>query len=130
MTVSTFLTLLVLGTAVLVAFAVNRADRLRNQREVFGREFDRFYFRRQGALAVSIERSRLKIRVGRTVKIYPLMDVRSWEKHWHNSRREGTITVSVRDVDHPVWTIKFGSEREMNQWYEILSQAINEGEKL
>lgn len=35
MTVSTFLILLALGTAVLVAVAVNRADRLRNQREVF-----------------------------------------------------------------------------------------------
>lgn len=41
MTVSTFLILLALGTAVLVAVAVNRADRLRNQREAFGREFDR-----------------------------------------------------------------------------------------
>lgn len=45
MTVGTFLILLVLGTAVLVAFAVNRADRLRNQREIFGREFDRSYLR-------------------------------------------------------------------------------------
>ncbi|MBO9859231.1 hypothetical protein J7396_21490, partial [Xanthomonas sp. A1809] len=69
MTVGTFLILLVLGTAVLVAFVVNRADRLRNQREVFEREFDRSYFWRQGALAISIERSRLKIRVGRAVKM-------------------------------------------------------------
>lgn len=88
MTVSTFLILLALGTAVLVAVAVNRADRLRNQREAFGREFDRSYFGRQGALAISIERSRLKIRAGRAVKIYPGND---------HSQRSGCGSSSLDD---------------------------------
>ncbi|AKS20510.1 hypothetical protein AEA01_11640 [Xanthomonas campestris pv. campestris] len=58
------------------------------------------------------------------------LDVRSWEKHWHNYNREGTLTLNVRDIDHPVWTIKFGNETEMNKWYELVSQAVNEKLKL
>ena len=127
MTVGTFLLLFVLGAAGLVAMAVNRIFQFRSQREAFGREFERSYFGGQGALAISVERSRLKIRADKAVKIYPFMDVRSWEKHWHNSKRAGTITISVRDLDHPVWTIQFNSENEMNQWYEVLNQALNEG---
>ena len=129
MTVGSFLFLFVLGAAVLVAIAVNQALRFRSQREAFGREFERSYFGGQGALAISVERSRLKIRARNAVKIYTLADVRSWEKHWHNSKRQGTLTVSVRDADHPVWSIPFQSENEINQWYEILNQAINEGGK-
>jgi len=129
MTVGSFLFLFVLGAAVLVAIVANQAHRSRSQREAFGREFERSYFGGQGALAISVERSRLKIRAGSAVKIYPLADVRSWEKHWHNSKRQGTLTVSVRDTDHPVWSIPFQSENEMNQWYEVLNQAINEGGK-
>lgn len=126
MTVGTFLLLLVLGAAVLIAIGANQALRSRNQREAFGREFDHFYYGGPSGLAISVERSRLKIRTGTAVKIYPFMDVRSWEKHWHNSRREGTITISVRDLDYPVWTIQFSSESEMNRWYEIFNQAIND----
>ncbi len=130
MTVGSFLFLFVLGAAVLVAMAVNRTFQFHSQREAFGREFERSYFGGQGALAISVERSRLKIRACNAVKIYPLADVRSWEKHWHNSKRQGTLTVSVRDTDHPVWSIPFQSENEMNQWYEVLNQAINEDGKL
>lgn len=130
MTVGSFLFLLVLGAAVLVAMAVNRTFQFRSQREAFGREFERTYYGGQGALAISVERSRLKIRARNAVKIYTLADVRSWEKHWHNSKRRGTLTVSVRDTDHPVWSIPFQSENEMNQWYEVLNQAINEDGKL
>ncbi|WP_414547940.1 hypothetical protein [Stenotrophomonas forensis] len=126
MTVGTFLLLLVLCAAVLVVIAVNRTFQFRSEREAFGRDFERSYFGGQGALAISVERSKVKIRAGKAVKIYPFMDVRSWEKHWHNSKREGTITVSVRDTDHPVWTIRFSSEGEMNRWYEIFNQAIND----
>lgn len=129
MTVGTFLFLLVLGAAVLVAIGANQAFRSRSQRDAFARDFDRSYFGGQGGLAISIERSRLKIRAGNAVKIYPLADVRSWEKHWHNSKRQGTLTVSVRDTDHPVWSVPFQSENEMNQWYEIFNQAVNDGGK-
>lgn len=127
MTVGTFLFLLVLSAAALVGIAVNQALRSRSQREAFGQEFDHSYFGRQGGLAISAKRSRLKIRAGSAVKIYTFADVRSWEKHWNNSKRQGTLTVSVRDTDHPVWSIPFQSENEMNQWYEVLNQAINEG---
>lgn len=126
MTVGTFLLLLVLCAAVLVAIVANQAHRSRSQRAAFGRDFECSYFGGHGGLAISVERSRVKIRAGKAVKIYPFMDVRSWEKHWNNSKREGTITVSVRDVDHPVWTIRFSSESEMNRWFEIFNQAIND----
>jgi len=129
MTVGTFLFLLFLSAAALVGIAVNRTFQFRSQREAFGREFERSYFGGQGGLAISVERSRLKIRARNAVKIYPLADVRSWEKHWHNSKRQGTLTVSVRDTDQPVWSITFQSENEMNQWYEVLNRAINEGGK-
>jgi len=125
MTVGTFLLLFVLGAAGLVAIGISRSFQSRSQREAFGQDFDHFYYGGPSGLAISVERSRLKIRAGKAVKIYPFMDVRSWEKHWHKSKQEGTITVSVRDVDHPVWTIKFSSESEMNRWYEIFNQAIN-----
>lgn len=127
MTVGTFLFLLFLSAAALVGIAVNRTFQFRSQREAFGREFERSYFGRQGGLAISAKRSRLKIRAGSAVKIYTFADVRSWEKHWHNSKRKGTLTLSARDVEHPVWSIPFQSENEMNQWYEVLNQAINEG---
>ncbi|CAM4345530.1 hypothetical protein CR156_14925 [Stenotrophomonas lactitubi] len=129
MTVGTFLFLLVLSAAVLVAIGTSRAFQSRSQREAFGRDFERSYYGAPGGLAMSVERSRLKIRARNAVKIYPLADVRSWEKHWHNSKRQGTLIVSVRDTDHPVWSIPFQSENEMNQWYEVLNQAINEGGK-
>ncbi|MCC8531917.1 hypothetical protein LN457_03670, partial [Xanthomonas phaseoli] len=72
----------------------------------------------------------IKFKAGHRIKAYALSDVRSWEKHWHNYNREGTLTLNVRDIDHPVWTIKFGNETEMNRWYELVSQAVNEKLKL
>ncbi|HDS1305116.1 TPA: hypothetical protein QEK28_001961 [Stenotrophomonas maltophilia] len=126
MTVGTFFLLLVLGAGALVAVAVGRTPKSRGDQAAFAAEFDQSYFDSNSALALSMARSRIKLRTTRETKIYPLSDVRTWEKHWHNSRRQGTLTLSVRDVDHPVWTIKFASESEMNRWYELLNQAIND----
>jgi hypothetical protein len=126
MTVGTFFLLLVLGAGALVAIGVGRTLRSRGDRAAFAAEFDQSYFYGNSALALAVPRSRLKIRTTQATKIYPLDDVRAWEKHWHNSKRQGTLTLSMRDVDHPVWTIQFASESDMNRWYELLNQAIND----
>lgn len=126
MTVGTFFLLLVLGAGALVAIGVGRTLRSRGERAAFAAEFDQSYFYVNSALALSMTRSRIKLRTTRATKIYPLDDVRAWEKHWHNSKRQGTLTLSMRDVDHPVWTIQFATESDMNRWYELLNQAIND----
>lgn len=125
MTVGTFFLLLVLGATALVLAGLGRSFKLRSERSNFEQDYARSYFSRSSAVALSAERFRIKFRARNQTKIYTLADVRSWEKHWHNTKREGTLTVSVRDVDQPVWTIKFGNEAEMNRWYELLNQAIN-----
>jgi len=125
MTVGTFFLLLVLGAAALVLLNLGRSFKLRSERAIFEQEYARSYFSDSGAIALSPERSRVKLRMRGHTKIYALADVRSWEKHWHNTKRKGTLTVNVRDVDQPVWTIKFGNETEINRWYELLNQAIN-----
>ncbi|PKH70501.1 hypothetical protein, partial [Stenotrophomonas sp. Betaine-02u-23] len=118
MTVGTFLLLLVLGATALVLVGLGRSFKLRSERGNFERDYERSYFSRSGAIALSPERARIKLHDRNQTKIYSFADVRAWEKHWHNTKREGTLAVSVRDVDQPVWTIKFGNEAEMNRWYE------------
>lgn len=125
MTVGMFLVLLVLGAAALVLVGLGRSFKLRSERSNFEQDYARSYFSRSSAVALSPERSRIKFRARNQTKIYALADVRAWEKHWHNTKREGMLTVSVRDVDQPVWTIKFGNGAEMNRWYELLNQTIN-----
>ena len=126
MTVGTFFLLLVAGAGGLVALGVGRSVKSRGDRAAFAAEFDHSYFYGNGAVALSVPRSRIKIRSSKGTKIYPLSDVRAWEKHWHNSKRQGTLTISMRDVDHPVWKIQFAIESDMNRWYEILNQAVND----
>lgn len=126
MTVGTFFLLLVLGAGALVALGVGRTLRSSGDRAAFASDFERSHFHSNSAVALSTTRARIKLRLRGETKIYPLTDVRAWEKHWHNSKRQGTLTLSVRDADHPVWTIKFASESEMNRWYELLNQAIND----
>ncbi|WP_447594358.1 hypothetical protein [Stenotrophomonas rhizophila] len=126
MTVGTFFLLLVIATGALGALGAGRALKSRSDRAAFEADFDRSHFDKSSALALSAARSRIKLRSTRETKIYPLADLRAWEKHWHNSKHVGTLTLSVRDADHPVWTIKFASESEMNRWYELLNQAIND----
>ncbi|WP_313422470.1 hypothetical protein [Stenotrophomonas rhizophila] len=126
MTVGTFFLLLVVGAGALFAVGVGRTLRSRGD-QAFAAEFDHSYFHSNSALALSVARSRIKLRTTQATKIYPLNDVRAWEKHWHNSKRQGSLTLSVRDADHPVWTIKFYRESDMNRWYELLNQAINDG---
>ncbi|MDN8644030.1 hypothetical protein Q0S19_06040 [Stenotrophomonas indicatrix] len=126
MTVGTFFLLLVLGATALVLIGLGRSFKLRSERGNFEQDYARSYFSRPGAIALSPEQARIKLRDRNQTKIYPFADVRAWEKHWHNTKREGTLTVSVRDLDQPVWTIKFGNEAEMNRWYELLDQAIND----
>lgn len=130
MTIWNILFILFVGGAAIIAVASGVALKLRGDRAAFNADFQRAHFYKGSAVAISTARSLVRLKAGRASKTYSFSDVRSWEKHWHNSRHEGTLTLSVRDIDLPVWTIRFGNEAEMNRWYEIVGQAINEKLKL
>ncbi|MBZ2679327.1 hypothetical protein IPR78_19700 [Xanthomonas perforans] len=130
MTVWTFLFILLVGGAAATVIAASMALKLRSERATFKGDYQRGHFHKGTAVALSTARSSIRLKAGRASKTYSFTDVRSWEKHWHNYNREGTLTLNVRDIDHPVWTIKFGNETEMNRWYELVSQAVNEKLKL
>jgi hypothetical protein len=125
-TVWTFLLLLSIGGAAIAVLGSGYAVKLHSAKVAFKANYQRAHFSRTTAVALSTERSSLRLKQGRAVKTYAFTDIRAWDKHWHRSKREGTLTVSVRDLDHPTWTLKFGNEREMDRWFELLSQAIND----
>ena len=98
-------------------------------------------------LAINAERQLLLLASGRTMKAYPFNAVRSWEKKEQRAGRvigggmEGAavnlaeginaanntgIFVQVKDVDTPEWHIRFHKKREINRWFEILQQLLNE----
>ncbi|PPT97587.1 hypothetical protein XaraCFBP7407_06130 [Xanthomonas arboricola pv. arracaciae] len=126
MTVWTFLLIVLVGSAALIAAGSGYALKLHSAKAAFKANYQRAHFSRATAVALSTERSSIRLKQGRAVKTYGFTDIRAWDKHWHRSKREGTLTVSVRDLDHPVWTLKFGDETEMNKWFELLNQAIND----
>ncbi|WP_420007573.1 hypothetical protein [Xanthomonas sacchari] len=130
MTIWNLLFFFALGAGTLIALTMSKTLKTRRASADFQENFERYYGYKNTDIALSTSRSALKLRSGRDIKTYQFSDVRAWEKHWHNSRHEGTLTLNVRDIDHPVWTIKFGNEMEMNRWYELVSQAINEKLKL
>ncbi|NIK07101.1 hypothetical protein GGR63_002116 [Xanthomonas sp. 3272] len=130
MTVWTFLLLLLICGALFIVIGSLVALKLHGERAAFRESYQRSHFNKRTGIAISTARSSIKFKMGSAAKAYELSDVRSWDKHWHRSKHEGTISVSVRDIDHPNWTVKFGNEREMDKWYELIRQAINEGMKL
>ncbi len=109
---------------------LSKGLKTRRDNAEFRGDFPKYYGYKNTDIALSTARSAVKLRMGRNTKAYQFTDIRGWQKHWHNSRHEGTLTINVRDIDIPVWTIKFGSEDEMNRWYELMGQAINERLKL
>ncbi|SOT96896.1 hypothetical protein [Xanthomonas arboricola] len=130
MTVWTFLFILLVGGAAAIVIAASMALKLRSERATFKGDYQRGHFYKGTAVALSTARSSIRLKTGRASKTYSFTDVRSWEKHWHNYNREGTLTIDVKDIDHPVWTIKFGDQTEMNKWYELVRQSVNERLKL
>ncbi|UNE62046.1 MULTISPECIES: DUF4755 domain-containing protein [Xanthomonas] len=130
MTVWTFLLLLLVGGAFFIVIGSVVVLKLHGERAAFKENYQRFHFNKRTAIAISTARSSIKFKMGSASKTYQFSDVRSWDKHWHRSKHEGTITVNIRDIEHPNWTVKFGNEREMDKWYELIRQAVNEGLKL
>ncbi|WDM68989.1 hypothetical protein [Xanthomonas cucurbitae] len=130
MTVGTFLLIVLLGGGAVIVFAVSKALKSQSDSAAFKKDYQKAHGYKNTAIAVSTENSLIKLKAGKATKIYSFTDVRTWEKHWHNYNREGTLTIDVKDIDHPVWTIKFGNQTEMNKWYEVVRQAINEKLKL
>lgn len=109
-------------------------------------------------IAIDLESSKIHLLETGKYKEYPLSAVRSWRTS-HLSGGEtmlvgnsainavavmaanakqakaninGTgLFVSVRDVDHPEWRIKFADndveeKKQQNRWHEILNQVVNE----
>ncbi len=130
MTIWQLLFFFVLGAGALIAIGLAKGLKTTHDNAEFRGDFPKYYGYKNTQIALSTERSAVKLRVGRNMTTYRFADVRGWQKHWHNSKREGTLTIDVRDIERPVWTIKFGSEDEMNRWYELMGQAINEQLKL
>ncbi|MCT8275832.1 DUF4755 domain-containing protein [Xanthomonas translucens] len=130
MTVWNFLLLLLVAGTIVAVLGGILALKLQGERTAFKADYQRAHFHKGTALALSTTRSSIRLKAGKAAKTYSFSNVRAWEKHWHNYNREGTLTLNVRDTDHPVWTIKFGNEMNMNKWYELISQAINEKLKL
>ncbi|WP_340648711.1 DUF4755 domain-containing protein [Pseudoxanthomonas winnipegensis] len=130
MTIWNLLFFFALGAGALIALGLSKTLKTRRASAAFQEDYQRYHGYKNTDIALSTARSAIKLREGRDIKRYDFSDLRSWEKHWHNSRHEGTLTLSVRDINHPVWTIKFANQDEMNRWYELVSQAINEKLKL
>ena len=130
MTVWTFLLLLLVGGALFIVIGSVVALKLHGERAAFKENYQRTHFNKRTGIAISTARSSIKFKMVSASKAYQFSDVRSCDKHWHRSKHEGTITVNVRDIEHPNWTIHFGNEREMDKWYELIRQAVNEGLKL
>ncbi|MCW0397612.1 hypothetical protein NB688_001039 [Xanthomonas sacchari] len=130
MTIWNLLFFIAVFVGVAVALGLSKGLKTRRDNAEFRGDFPKYYGYKNTDIALSTARSAVKLRSGRHIKKYQFTDVRGWQKHWHNSRREGTLTINVRDIEIPVWTIKFGSEDEMNRWYELMGQAINERLKL
>ncbi|WJI14654.1 DUF4755 domain-containing protein [Pseudoxanthomonas winnipegensis] len=126
MTIWNLLFFFMLGAGALIALGMSKTLRTRRASVAFQEDYQRYHGYKNTDIALSTARSAIKLRSGKDVSTYAFTDVRSWEKHWHNSKHEGTLTISVRDIKSPVWTVKFGNEMEMNRWYELLGQAVNE----
>jgi len=130
MTVLNFLVVIFIGVGVLIALGVWNSQRSLKKANEFKKDFQRHYAFKDSAIALNTETRQIKLKNSGEIKVYDFGDIRSWEKHWHNYNRRGTITVSVKDIHHPVWTTRFGDEVEMNRWNELIKQALNENLKL
>ena len=101
MTVWTFLLLLLVGGALFIVIGSVVALKLHGERAAFKENYQRTHFNKRTGIAISTARSSIKFKMVSASKAYQFSDVRSWDKHWHRSKHEGTITVNVRDIEHP-----------------------------
>jgi hypothetical protein len=100
-------------------------------------------------IAVNTEQRLLFLVAGCTMKKYTFEQVRDWEKRVitpgavfgtgmavvaanvacaTDAKNATGIFLSVKDIDFPVWQIRFPSKQAIDRWFEILQQCINESQ--
>lgn len=107
-------------------------------------------------IAIDPVRELLFLQEGSTFRAFPFADLRGWEKIWltgggvvmagaglpsamgaaaannqiRAQNRDGSgLFVKVRDIDHATWHIKFATSKELDRWFEILTQYVNEKDR-
>jgi|GEM_PF-1828514 len=113
-----------------------------------------FHWEWESGLALNEQQGTLTVAAGGHIKTYPFADVREWAVR---SERAGQIVpmggglaggiaagaanvgaagqaaantglfISVKDINHPTWRIAMQSKAKRDSWFEILTQALNEG---
>ena len=110
-----------------------------------------------GEYGIAVEEENIHLMDDGRVKSYPFADVRSWKtnlqtggtttfvgggalnaisvgsannKQLKDNDKASGLFVSVRDVDKPIWRIKFSDkqdeeEKQQARWMEILNQVVN-----
>ena len=107
----------------------------------------------RSGIAIDPAKELLFLQEGSAFKTFLFGDLRGWEKIWltgggvvvagaglqsamgaaaannqarAQNRKGSGLFVKVRDIDHPVWQIQFATAKELDRWFEILSQYVDE----
>jgi hypothetical protein len=90
-------------------------------------------------IAIDPVRELLFLQEGSAFKAFPFADLRGWEKIWltaaannhirAQNRAGSGLFVKVRHIDHATWHIKFATSKELDRWFEILTQYVNEKDR-
>jgi hypothetical protein len=115
-------------------------------------EMSRRHFWDGTGLGVDTEKSVLFIKSGKTSARYDLAAIRSIEKRFFsggqivviggggggfgatayndgvaqgNAQASG-LFFTMRDLDHPIWQVRFRTQNDLNRWYEVFSQLIGD----
>lgn len=113
-----------------------------------------FHWEWESGLALNEEKATLTVSVGKNIKTYKFTDIREWAVR---SERAGQVVpmggglagglaagaanigasslaaantglfISVKDIHFPTWRISMQSKAKRDSWFEILTQALNEG---
>jgi hypothetical protein len=104
------------------------------------------------SIALFPKASKIFLTDGNFRQVYEFAHLRQWRKHWvtggkesyegngpvgrvylrnrkteAKNRAESGLFIDVRDVNRPIWRVAFGSEHDLNRWFEIMQQVLNEG---
>lgn len=110
----------------------------------------RQWFGERSGIAISSANSKIVVSQDGETRTYGFDDIRKWTTNLDSSWAAGTgmagaqahlavdaqryentgLFVQVKDVDHPEWHIRIQKKPELNRWFEILTQTVNEGAKV
>jgi hypothetical protein len=124
-------------------------DRFEQVASEFGAT-QRWWGERTG-IALSSKNSKVVLASDGTLKTYDFSDIRAWRSSLDTSfvvagtgaaaagaqvgmglrRMANTgVFVTVKDIDHPEWHVRIRKNLELNRWYELMTQVVNEGAKI